>query len=70
MNYNSIKLLINSFSKPYGGSILIIENEILRVSKISKIMQENMPATKMLKISININSIKIQNNKANNKKNS
>ena len=37
--------------------------------KISKIMHENMPATNMVKISINFMSIKIQNKKTNYEKN-
>ena len=39
-----------------GSGIPIFFN---KQPKISKMMQENMPATKMLKISINIKSIKI-----------
>ena len=34
-------------------------NSLPSEPKISKMMQENIPATKMLKISINIHSIKI-----------
>jgi methionyl-tRNA formyltransferase len=53
MNFNSIKLLVNSFIKPYEGSILIIEDKILRVSKITKIKNKdmsNIEIGKLLKI--------------------
>lgn len=42
MNFDSIKFLVNSFNKPYDGSILIIEDKILRISKITKIRNNKM----------------------------
>ena len=56
MNYSSINLLVNSFSKPYAGSIIIIGDKILRVSKISKIKNRNINSIeigKLLKINKN-----------------
>ena len=37
MNYQSISKLVNSYSSPYQGAILIINFEIFRISKIKKI---------------------------------
>mgnify|MGYP000939451589 CR=1 FL=1 len=53
MTYNSIKLLVNSFTKPYEGSILIIQDKILRVSRITEIKNKgmgNIEIGKILKI--------------------
>ena len=36
MNYQSISKLVNSYSSPYQGAILIINFEIFRISKIKK----------------------------------
>ena len=37
MNFASIKKLVNSYSEPYEGAIIIINYKIFRVSKINKI---------------------------------
>lgn len=41
MNFVSLKNLVNSFSFPYKGAILLLENNILRVSKIEKIKKKS-----------------------------
>ena len=46
-------MLVKSFTKPYEGSILIIQDKILRVSKITKIKNQdmdNIEIGKLLKI--------------------
>jgi hypothetical protein len=42
MNFQSIDQLVKSYVYPYDGAILIVNNEILRVSKVKKIKNYSM----------------------------
>ncbi len=52
MDYESIKKLVNSYSKPYEGAIIIINYKIFRINKIIKIFGElsNVEIGNILKI--------------------
>lgn len=54
MNFQSIDQLVKSYVRPYDGAILIINNEILRVSRVCKIKNNsigNFEVGKIFKLS-------------------